>query len=94
MQQFEIAKGVDGKEYLSFTLSVVERAHAYDEAVIFETCDIALRLMPDNIASFTEIDSLWIAVGWTIFVLAGLLAIIYKKMLPFGAIGGQQFKEV
>jgi hypothetical protein len=89
MEKFEITKGGDEKEYLAFTLTVVERAHAYDEAVLFETCDIALRLMPDNIASFTEIDSLWIAVGWTIFVLAAFLAIIYRKVLPKGAIGGQ-----
>lgn len=85
---------MDGKEYLAFTLSVVERAHAYDEAVLFENCDIALRLMPDNIASFTEVDSLWVSVGWTIFVFAGFLLVIYKKVLPKGIIGVQIFKEV
>jgi hypothetical protein len=82
MKQFEIATGVDGKEYLAFTLSVFERAHSYDEALIFETCELSLRLMPNTLDSFSAVDSLVVSVGNTLIVLAAFLAIIYKKVMP------------
>lgn len=57
-EKFEIAVADDGSQYLAFELSVVERAHAYDEAILFESVEIGLRLMPDGLDSFTEGGSL------------------------------------
>ena len=72
----------EGKRFLAFTLSVVERAHAYDEDILFQTVEIALRLMPDSLDSFTEVDSIAASIAWTVLVLSGFLLLVWKVVLP------------
>jgi hypothetical protein len=69
-------------EYLSFVLTVVERAHAFDEAVLFEKVEIGLRLMPDHPDSLTEHNSMPLAVLLTVLVLIFSLVTIWYMLPP------------
>ena len=66
---------------MSFVLTVVERAHAFDEAVLFEKVEIGLRLMPDHLDSLTEHNSMPLTVLLTVLVLIFSLMTIWY-MLP------------
>ena len=67
-EKFEIVSA-GGKQYLGFVLTVVERAHSFDEAVMFEKVEIGLKLMPDHLASLTEINNFPVSVLVTVLVL-------------------------
>jgi hypothetical protein len=80
MEQYEIVS-LGEEEYLSFVLTVVQRAHAFDEAILFEKVEIGLRLMPDHPDSLTEFGNIYAAVVLTVIVLAAALATMWI-MLP------------
>ena len=83
---FEITEVVspngETKAFLAFVLSVVERAHSYDESITDNTMEVGLRLMPHNLHSFSEVGNLYLSIGLTIFALLGFVLIVYFFILP------------
>ena len=69
---------------MAFALSVVERAHDYDESIADQKIEVGLRLMPQNLHSFSEVGNLYISIGLTVIVLLGFLAVVYVFILPKG----------
>ena len=75
---YEIIKDTDGKLYLSFVMTAVQRAFHFDEALKYEKTLIGLRLMPDKIDSFTEIDNINLAILATVVILLSFLFAVWK----------------
>lgn len=83
-QKYEILRNPlgDNKSYLAFSLIAIVQAHAYDEAILFENKQIALRIISDQLDSFSELDSFGASVFWTAFILLCFLGILVKLILP------------
>jgi len=85
---FEITEVVspsgEKKAFLAFVLSVVERAHSYDESITDNTMEVGLRLMPQNLHSFSEVGNLYLSIAFTVVVLLGFVLIVYFYILPEG----------
>lgn len=70
------------RRYLCFVLSIVERSFGYDEAISINSIDVTLRLMADNLDSFSEVDNFYLSLSMTIAILIAFILVVYRFILP------------
>ena len=79
---YEIVTAGAQDKYLSFELSIIERALNYDEALTDEQVEITLRLMPDSLDSFSQVDNFMVSLIITGLVLISFVVVVYYLVLP------------